>query len=83
MTAPTKEIDMKYQRFEFLVEEMSEQDAREFLDEIIHKVEAKGLRMGGTVAPVSDAEFEFWNVVRRHARGIWDEVVSVVRSLLD
>lgn len=74
---------MKYKHFDLLIENMSDEDAEALLDEIILKVEAKGLRMGGGFAPESDADHEFWQVMKRHARGIWDEVASVVRSWLD
>lgn len=74
---------MEYKRFDFLVEEMSDEDAEKLLDAIILNVEAKGLHMGGGFKPVTDADMEFWPVVKGHLRGIWEEIKGRVEDLFE
>ena len=73
---------MQYRHFDFLVEEMSETDAQQLLDEIILRVEMRGGRMGGGFAAVSDADMEFWPVVKKHAGEIGSEIKAQVEGWL-
>ena len=74
---------MQYKHFDFLVEEMTEEDAEKLLDEIILKVEAKGLHMGGRFEPVCDADMEFWPVVKKHALEILEEVMAQINGWME
>lgn len=49
---------MNYQQFEFVVEEMTAEQALALFENIIDQVEGMGLQMGGGVYPTSDFDYE-------------------------
>lgn len=48
---------MKYQHFDFVVEEMTEDQANDLLDVILAFAEAHGLSLGGGFHQTSDADY--------------------------
>lgn len=49
---------MRYKEFSFVVEEMTDEQAEQLLEEIIDFVEKHGLSMGGGYRPTTDADYE-------------------------
>lgn len=70
---------MQYKHFDLLVEEMSEEQAAQLLREIIAKVEEEKLHIGGGYTSITDADLEFWPMVRGHV----DAVVKEFRMVFD
>ncbi len=54
---------MNYQEFEFVVEEMTADQADELMDRILDYVESKGLSMGGGCQATTDLDYPPFLVV--------------------
>jgi len=73
---------MKYVLIELLVEDdaaMSDEDKVVLFDEVVAQVVEKGLRVGGSHRSMSDADFEFWTVVKGHLTAVYEEVRVAIR----